>query len=155
VFRRFSQPKKDRYIRNHYTAAASDWLRDRVVGKVVLHEGHHIAATTAIDGAIVATISDGVQVRADQIITATGYSVDVDRLSMLHPNLLAKIQRDSGAPLLNARFESSVAGLYFVGLTSLRSFGPLFRFVVGCKAAAQRVAGAIAQQQRAARSRAS
>jgi hypothetical protein len=39
-----------------------------------------------------------------------------------------------------------VPGLYFVGISSLRAFGPLYRFVAGCGAAARRVAGAIAHR---------
>ena len=40
-------------------------------------------------------------------------------------------------------------GLYFVGLTSLPAFGPLFRFVAGCGAAARRVARAVARRSAA------
>jgi hypothetical protein len=34
--------------------------------------------------------------------------------------------------------------LYFLGLSAVRSFGPLYRFVVGAKAAGKRVAAAVA-----------
>ncbi|HEX9395884.1 MAG TPA: NAD(P)-binding domain-containing protein [Burkholderiales bacterium] len=146
LFRRFPQPKKDRYIRNYYTAAASDWLRPRVIGKVVLHEGLRIATMEAINGAVEVTLSNGAIVRADHVLMATGYTVDINRLPMLHPKLTAAIDQDMGTPMLNARFESSVPGLYFVGLSSLRCFGPLFRFVAGCKAAGQRVASAVAHR---------
>ena len=151
LFRRFPQPKKDRYIRNHSPAAASDWLRERVIGKVVLHEGHGIATLEARRGAVAITLANGDEVTADHVMLATGFNVDVHRLPMLHPTLTAAIASDMGTPILSARFESSVPGLYFVGLTALRSFGPLFRFVVGCKAAARRVGGAVAQQVTAAR----
>ncbi len=80
---------------------------------------------------------------------ATGYQVNVKKLPMLHPSLIAEIQTDRDIPLLSPYFESSVSGLYFVGLTAVRAFGPLFRFVLGNKAAAQRVAGAVARQVRA------
>ncbi len=79
------------------------------------------------------------------MILATGYKIDIGRLTMIHPSLLNQIRTDSGTPVLSHWFESSVPGLYFVGLTSLRAFGPLFRFVVGCKAAAPRVASSIAR----------
>jgi len=69
--------------------------------------------------------------------------VDLGRLTMLHPALRAEIRADQASPLLNPWFESSVPGLYFVGLTSLRAFGPLFRFVAGCDATAWRVARSI------------
>lgn len=146
LFQRFPQGKKDRYIRNHYNAAASDWLKERVVGKVTLHEGQAVEKVTEVDNAVELTFSNKEVLKADHVILATGYRVDIHRLSMLHPSLLAEIQTDTDIPILNNRFESSVPGLYFVGLTSLRGFGPLFRFVVGTKAAAKRVAGAVAKQ---------
>jgi len=60
---------------------------------------------------------------------------------------LAEIRTDMAIPILSHWFESSVPGLYFVGLTSLRAFGPLYRFVAGCGAAARRVASSIARQR--------
>jgi len=68
-----------------------------------------------------------------------------NRLTMIHRSLRAAIETDRTIPILTHWFESSVPGLYFVGLTSLRAFGPLYRFVAGCGAAAQRVASAIAR----------
>ena len=61
--------------------------------------------------------------------------------------LRAAIATDMGIPTLSHWFESSVPGLYFVGLTSLRAFGPLYRFVVGCKATATRVASSAARKR--------
>jgi len=146
LFQRFSQDKKDRYIRNHYNAAASDWLKERIIGKVTLHEGQKVEKVSAVNDTVELTLSNHEVLKADHLILATGYRVDIHRLAMLHPSLLADIQTDTDIPILSNRFESSVPGLYFVGLTSLRNFGPLFRFVVGTKAAAERVAGAVAKQ---------
>ncbi|HET9919838.1 MAG TPA: NAD(P)-binding domain-containing protein [Ktedonobacteraceae bacterium] len=146
LFQRFPQARKDRYIRNHYNAAGSDWLRDRVIGKVELHEGRIVEKFTEGDSHLNVTLSDGEALNLDHLILSTGYQVDIKRLSMLSPSLLTEIQQDEGTPILNNWFESSVPGLYFVGLSSLRSFGPLYRFVVGAKAAAPRVASAAARR---------
>lgn len=146
LFQRFPQARKDRYIRNHYNAAGSDWLRDRVIGKVELHEGRIVEKFTEGDSHLNVTLSDGKALNLDHLILSTGYQVDIKRLSMLSPSLLTEIQQDEGTPILNNWFESSVPGLYFVGLSSLRSFGPLYRFVVGAKAAAPRVASAAARR---------
>ena len=145
-FYRFPQHRKDRYIRNVGVPAATDWLRDRVIGKATLHEGHTILKMEAVGGKVDATISDGARVRADHIILATGYEVDITKLTMIHPSLLAEVRTDMAIPILSHWFESSVQGLYFVGLTSLRAFGPLYRFVAGCKATAQRVASSVARR---------
>jgi thioredoxin reductase len=146
LFHRFSQEKKDRYIKNHYNAAASDWLRDRVIDKVELHEGCRVEKAREVDNRLELTLSDHTVLNLDHLILATGYQVDIKRLPMLSPSLLAEIEEDKGTPVLNSYFESSVPGLYFIGLSSLRSFGPLYRFVVGTKAAAPRVANSVAQR---------
>lgn len=49
-------------------------------------------------------------------------------------------------PVLSGRFESSVPGLFFVGLAAADSFGPLMRFVAGARFAAPRVVGELARR---------
>ena len=145
-FYRFPQARKDRYNGN-YVSGASDWLRDRVIGKATLHEGHTVVKIeAAADGTFHALISDGEKVPVDHVMLATGYRVDINQLTMIHPSLLAQIMTDNAVPVLSHWFESSVPGLYFVGLTSLREFGPLYRFVAGCGAAAKRVARSVARK---------
>ena len=146
LFYRFPQERKDSYNAK-YHSGATDWLRNRVIGKVKLREGLTVTALRVGDGKIAVTLSDGMRLSTDHILLATGYTVDVDRLPMIHPSLRAEIATGRGSPLLSHWFESSVPGLYFVGLTSLRCFGPLYRFVAGCGAAARRVAGAIARRR--------
>lgn len=146
LFERFPQDRKDRYIQNHYTAAASDWLRERILGKVGVHEGVQVEVCHEVNGAVELVLSNGEVLEAQHMMLATGYRVDVKRLNMLHPALLSEIRTDRDIPALNGWFESSVPGLYFIGLTSLRNFGPLFRFVLGTKATAKRVTRAVARQ---------
>ncbi|HYU76883.1 MAG TPA: hypothetical protein VEL31_29800 [Ktedonobacteraceae bacterium] len=50
--------------------------------------------------------------------------------------------------MLNNQFESSIPGLYFVGFSAVSSCGSLYRFVVGTKAAAQRVVSSVARHTR-------
>jgi hypothetical protein len=145
-FYRFPQWAKDR-CNSNYVSGATSWLRDRVIGKAILHEGHTVLGMEAVDWKVDAALSDGTKVRADQVILATGYRVDINRLTMIHPSLRAAIKTDLAIPILSRRFESSVPGLYFVGFTSYRAFGPLYRFVVGCKATARRVASSVVRQR--------
>jgi len=118
-----------------------------VLGKAALHEGQTVVKMEVEDGKVDLTISDGEKVGADHVILATGYKVDINKLTMLHPSLLAEIKTDMAIPILSPWFESSVPGLYFVGLTSVRAFGPLHRFVAGCSAAARRVASSVARKR--------
>jgi cation diffusion facilitator CzcD-associated flavoprotein CzcO len=157
-FYRFPQERKDHYIETHYQAAASDWLHERVVGKAHLYEATQIEKAAAFEGHLALHLSNSRVVKVDHLLLATGYAVDATRLPMLHSSLLAMLQLDErNNPVLNHWFESSVPGLYFIGITALRSYGPLFRFVVGAKAAAERVSRAaarhVAREHRRARAR--
>ncbi len=152
LFYRFPQSRRDSH-NAAYHSGATDWLRNRVIGKVTLREGQTVTKLNVVDGRVVATVSDGARLTADHILLATGYTVDIDKLTMIHPSLRAEIATDRAIPVLSHWFESSVPGLYFIGLTSLRAFGPLYRFVAGCGAAARRVAKSVARQH-AERSRA-
>ncbi|HVB61850.1 MAG TPA: NAD(P)-binding domain-containing protein [Ktedonobacteraceae bacterium] len=145
LFQRLPQARKDRSVAN-YTASASDWLRDRILGKVTLHEKQIVEKIRETDHGAVLALSDNTTLQADHVLLATGYRVDINRLPMLSPTLLSKIQTHQNVPLLNPWFESSIPGLYFTGITSIRSFGPLYRFVVGAKAVAPRIASAVARR---------
>jgi len=146
AFFRLSQPLKDRYNSN-YSSGAADWLRHRIHGKVALHEGrtvNRIVTTPRQNGASVsATLSDDTRLTADHVILATGFGIDVGKPGILHPTLRAQIRTNGSAPALNSRFESTVPGLYFAGMTTLPAFGPLYRFVAGAPATAHRIARAI------------
>jgi FAD-dependent urate hydroxylase len=146
AFYRLPQSLKERYNSN-YSSGASDWLKHRILGRVTLHEARTIVHAGAGNqggaSGIAAVLSDGTRLAADHMILGTGYRVDVTKLTMLHPSLVARIGVHRSVPLLNHWFESTVPGLYFVGLTALAAYGPLYRFVAGCQAAARRVAGAI------------
>jgi cation diffusion facilitator CzcD-associated flavoprotein CzcO len=161
LFYRLPQAIKDTRMRPYYAATASHWLKDRVSGKARVHEGRAVAGLDPAGGGVRVTLSDAQRIDADHVILATGYKVDLTRLTMLHPSLLRQISTQAAipgvstagsgcAPALSPWFESSVPGLYFVGATSMRAFGPLYRFVVGCKPAAARVAAAIARRRRGA-----
>ena len=77
---------------------------------------------------------------ADHAIAATGYKPDLARLPFLETSLRDRIDQVEGTPVLSDQFESSVPGLYFVGLAAANSFGPLLRFMVGAEFAAPRLA---------------
>jgi len=148
VFQRLSRETKDRLLRGRgsYGPAGASWLKNRIFGKVKLHELQQVQGVKEVDDGVMLSLVNNQALEADHAILATGYRVDIKRLPMLHPSLLANIQTYQNAPILNNRFESSVSGLYFVGFSSVSSCGPLYRFVVGTDAAAQRIAGAVSGQ---------
>jgi thioredoxin reductase len=79
----------------------------------------------------------------DHVICATGYRADLSRLTMLDSGLRAAIRTANDAPALDASFQSSAPGLYFVGNAAAMTFGPLMRFVFGTSFAATRLVSRI------------
>jgi len=83
------------------------------------------------------------EVVADHIIAATGYKVDLERLTFLGSEIRSKLKSVVGAPVLSSTCESSAPGLYFVGIAAANSFGPVMRFAFGADFAARTVAKAV------------
>jgi cation diffusion facilitator CzcD-associated flavoprotein CzcO len=148
LFYRFPQEKKDRYTGSYYGPAAADWLRNRIVGKVHVYEGQTIKSMEVQDSGVDVTLSAGEKLHVDHVMLATGYRVGLKKLPILHPSLLAQIRTNDDTPVLDHWFESNVPGLYFIGLSSVRAFGPLYRFVLGATAAGRRVSSAVARYVR-------
>jgi hypothetical protein len=96
-----------------------------------------------VDGKVRLTLrsADGSlrEVFADHIITGTGYKVDIEKLQFLSAEIRRNITVVQSAPVLSSDFESSVPGLYFVGLAAANTFGPVLRFAFGAGFAARRV----------------
>jgi thioredoxin reductase len=130
-------------VRRHLGPAPGWFMKERVVGKFPLHLGAAIAGVEARDGRVRVRI--GRQAGAsdmrefDHVIAATGYRPEVHRLPFLDPALVQQTRTVEGTPVLDRNFESSVPGLYYVGLASANSFGPLVRFAFGAGFTARRL----------------
>jgi len=123
---------------------APGWFsKSKVVGHVTMHLGVNITASKNANGAhLHLSHSDGTtkDLHVDHIIAATGYKVQLHRLGFLDPDLRRQMKTFKDVPVLNTNFESSVPGLYLVGLAAAPSFGPLCRFAYGAKFTAPRIA---------------
>lgn len=130
-------------VRKTLGPAPGWFIRDRVVGKVPLHLGVEITGASATGDQVTLQLTgrDGQQqtLQADQVIAATGYRVDLQRLAFLEEPLRRQIRTLEGAPVLSSCFGSSVPGLYFVGVAAAYSFGPMMRFAYGCDYVARRL----------------
>jgi thioredoxin reductase len=123
---------------------ASTWeAKQKVVGFVNMHTSTSVKAAEVKGNAVNLHLShtDGTskQLQADHIIAATGYKVSLQRLKFLDPDLIRRIKSFEDTPVLNTNFESSIPGLYIVGLASSVSFGPLCRFAYGAKFTSKRL----------------
>ncbi|KQV12122.1 MULTISPECIES: FAD-dependent oxidoreductase [unclassified Kitasatospora] len=126
------------------------WLQDRMQGRFPVLTGHEVASAEAAGGRVRLRLRGPTDVlEVDQVLAATGYRVDVERLDYLDPGLRRAVaRRNAGAPRLSSSFESSVPGLYFTGLSAANTFGPLMRFVCGTGFASRRISRAIAAGNR-------
>jgi hypothetical protein len=120
---------------------------------IPVNEGCRILAARR-DGDRIELTLDNATRRVDHVLLATGYRIDVDRMAMLDLRLRSRVARHGGLPNLSAGFESSVAGLHFVGSFAVASFGPLLRFIAGAGFAARRITRSAIGDGRASRVRA-
>lgn len=123
---------------------AAGWpMRERMEGKVEAFSGLTPKAARVHNGRVTLDFvrEDGglTQVEVDQVIAATGYHVDLRRLPFLPESLQREIRAVNHMPELSGRFESSVPGLYFIGVSAALSFGPVMRFAFGAGYTAKRL----------------
>ena len=123
------------------------FVKDTVMNHVPKLLGHSVQRAEVKDGKICLTVQaqDGTQreLRADHVIAATGYRVDLERLTFVSSPIRSKIATLGGTPALSSTCESSIPGLYFVGIAAANSFGPVMRFAFGADFAARTVTKAL------------
>jgi Pyridine nucleotide-disulphide oxidoreductase len=128
--------------------SAGWFVRDKMA-RVPCSLGHTPQSAEVRDGKVRLCLRamDGSErdVLTEHVIAATGYKVDLGRLSFLSAEIRSKIKTVKGAPVLSSTFESSVSGIYFAGLAAANSFGPVMRFAFGAGFAARRLTEAMAE----------
>ena len=139
-------------VRRHLGPAPGWFVKDQIVGHVPLMLGVALDAADVRGDQVHLRVSDrdgvGREIVTDHVIAATGYRPDLRRLPFLGDELCTALRTADDAPELSANFESSIPGLYFVGLASANSFGPLARFAFGANFAARRLARHLARYAR-------
>ena len=123
---------------------APGWFsKSKVVGHVTMHLGANLKQVNARGDRAQLYFSNGdgagKELNVDHVIAATGYKVRVQRLNFLDEDLRLQMKTFADTPVLSRNFESSVRGLYFVGLAAAPSFGPLCRFAYGAKFTSDRI----------------
>lgn|SRR5574337_219340 len=147
LYRRMVDPaKRHRIFLTTWRPAGAWWLRDRVEDKIDLLLGHQIASAEVVDGRVrlgLTGAAGATEILTDHVVAGTGFDVALERIDCLEPTLRAQIAREGPYPRLNANFETSVKGLFMVGLAAGPVFGPVQRFMFGAKHAAPAVARAL------------
>jgi cation diffusion facilitator CzcD-associated flavoprotein CzcO len=144
LFRYLPASARLKIVREHLGPAPGWPMRERVEGKISMYLGtRNFEITLQGDRAMTIFLdAEGHRIEraTDHIILATGYRPDIDRLEFLASAIRRQLRTFNQAPVLSAHFESSVPGLYFVGLASVNSFGPMMRFAYGADWTARRLA---------------
>jgi FAD-dependent urate hydroxylase len=149
LFRRLPAEVRAQRARRALGPAGAWWLRSRFEGKVPVLLGQTPIAAAAVAAGIRVRArtraGEAVDVETEHVIAATGYRAQLARLPFVDPALRAAIRTTAGTPAVDAGFQSSVPGLYFVGPLVAPTFGPVMRFVFGADFAARTVSRRLAQ----------
>ena len=139
-------------VKRHLGPAPGWFMKERVMGRFPMHMGTVIAGVEVKNGGLGLALDRGSAGRATlelaHVIAATGYKPAIRRLPFLAEDLRARILTADEAPILSRNFECSVPGLFWVGLASANSFGPLARFAFGARFTARRLTGFLAASLR-------
>lgn len=153
LFRYLPKAQRLRLVKTTFGPAAGWTVKDRIVGRVPMMLGYTVKRTEVRNGQVRLLLSgpDGSDIEhmTDHVIAATGYRVDLHRLTFLSEEIGSQLRAVEHAPLVSVGFESSVPGLFFVGVAAANTFGPVLRFAFGADFTARRVTSAL---QRSARS---
>jgi cation diffusion facilitator CzcD-associated flavoprotein CzcO len=118
------------WIRTRSLRAASAWWVMPGLDGVQVLASRAIRSATERGGKVAVELDDGAR-EYDHVLLGTGYRIDIAKLGVLAPDLLSKVDCESGSPTLGQGLESSVPGLHFVGASAVDSHGPLMRFIAG------------------------
>jgi cation diffusion facilitator CzcD-associated flavoprotein CzcO len=149
VFRRMPQNLRFKIVQRHLGPSAGWFVRNKFEGRVPTHLGTTLEGVSVESGKVSVRFaeSDGTNTElvVDHVIGATGFRVAMSRLRFLDESLRQEVRSVNDTPVLSRNFESSVKGLYIVGVASANSFGPLTRFAYGAKFTAKHLTNHLAK----------
>lgn len=135
AFHALPRSKRLAIVRRHLGPVGGYFVKDRLVGSVPIHVGYSLEDARYVDGqaTVVFRHKDGSTLtrEADHVISATGYKVSLEKMPFFDEALRRQVALEENYPRLSRKFESSVAGLHFIGVHAAGSFGPLMRFALG------------------------
>jgi hypothetical protein len=141
LFYHFPQALRMAIVKRHLGPGAGWAARERFEGIPSL-VGCEIAGAENVGDAVRLTLTgpDGQKRhQTEHVIAATGYRVDLRRLTFLDSGISSQLADANQTPRLSPCFESSLPGLFFVGLASANCFGPMMRFACGSEWTARRI----------------
>jgi thioredoxin reductase len=136
LFRRLPGLLRREIVRSWLGPAGGAAIKDRVELRPLLL-GHSLRYAEFCDRQVqlhlLSSDDEERTVPTDHVIAGTGYKVDLRRLRFLSRELRQLLKSAHSTPILSAQFQSSVPGLYFAGLATANTFGPVMRFLIGAR----------------------
>lgn len=148
-FRTLPQEEKDAIAKRMWGEGrlkVEPWLEKRVMKSTThIHEKASVVSCgVRADNALDVKLDNGTSFVVDDIILATGYKVELERVSFLKKsNVFEHIEVKNGFPVLDPHFQSSVKGLYFTSMPAGQDFGPFFGFTVSVRTSAKIIGNAL------------
>jgi len=142
-FRRKSPAVQEALAREVTKPIGGYWLPSRL-RDVRVRTGVAVERVERVHDGLKLALSDGSTTWVDRVVLGTGYRVDVAKYPILDERLRRNIQRTpDGYPSLTMNLQTSIHGLYMVGVVAERALGPTLRFVTGTSNAGPRLTAAI------------
>lgn len=143
AFHRFPERHRLRIVQQHLGPAPGWPMKQRVEGKFPILLGRTIAKAQVLNGGVRLSLSSGDRQMEEHetghVVAATGYRPDLRRLHFLDESIRNELRAVEYTPVLSTNFESSLPGLYFVGIAAANNFGPMMRFAYGSDYTARRL----------------
>jgi FAD-dependent urate hydroxylase len=147
VFRHVPRKAFDVIAARAIRPAGASWLKPRMT-EIPITAGTSVVRAEPHGDGLRVELSDGTKRKADHLMFATGYKVDIRKYPFLDSNLADSIACVDGYPVLRKGMESSVPKLHFLGAPAARDFGPVMRFVAGSWFASGAVTRAVLKRPR-------
>jgi hypothetical protein len=151
LFRHLPRRIRLEKVRTSLGPAGAWWLKDRVSGRLPIVLGHGVRKAEARGGRVALQVTDRNahirEIMTDYVMAATGYQFNIHNLPFLSKAIKIQLRNEQQSPRLSPNFESSIPGLYFTGLGSANSFGPVMRFLAGADYTARRISHHLAHGQ--------
>jgi FAD-dependent urate hydroxylase len=130
----FSQEEKEKVRSQFEKPTVSDFLVPLVEGKVIQRPNTSITNVSKTKANKVHVIfNNQASIVVDHIIAATGYRFTPYRLPFLQ-TMIGNIDiTESGEPVVNEYFESTVPNMFFAGPATAFCHGPAYRFIAGVR----------------------
>jgi pyridine nucleotide-disulfide oxidoreductase len=149
IFRCMPQTFRLDKVRTILGPAPCWFTKEQIIGKVALNVGVSLAGVKVRNSRVSLQLIDraGTQrvLTADHVIAATGYRVDLRRLTFMESDLRSAVRSVEHTPVLSSNFGCSVPDLYFVGASAANTFGPLLRFAFGAGFTSRRLSRHLAK----------